>query len=497
MSITTSLPTPPLAIPAAAAGPRRRLLARQPIAGARLLAAIDALVAVAILVLVVVAIDIEPMPAIDAILSMRITLRNVLLLAVFITGTNAIFSACGLYELPRIEAVTQEAWRVLAAVALLTGLTMLLAVLSTGGAFTARHGVYFGAVLLPATLAVRGVRRSVARGIRGRRRRRVLILGSGVRALRMWHALATDHTTTHELAGFVDAPDGVPVNEEVAERSIGTLDRLEETLMRQTIDDVCIALPIKSHYRQIQDALLVCERVGVRTKYQADLFETRVAWPTYQGVDSPFVTMQVVPDDYRLNVKRLVDIGGALITLVAAAPVMLAAAIAVKATSRGPVFFTQERYGLNRYRFRMFKFRTMVADAERLQRDLEALNEVDGAVFKIAADPRLTPVGAFLRRTSIDELPQLINVLRGEMSLVGPRPLPLRDVERFTRPSDMRRFSVRPGLTCLWQISGRSSLGFDEWMALDLKYIDGWSLALDLRILLCTVPAVLRGTGAR
>jgi exopolysaccharide biosynthesis polyprenyl glycosylphosphotransferase len=234
----------------------------------------------------------------------------------------------------------------------------------------------------------------------------------------------------------------------------------------------------------------------VRTKYQAHLFETEVAWPTYEAVDSPFVTMQVVPDDYRLTVKRVIDVAGALSCLVAAAPVMLAAALAIKVTSPGPVLFVQERYGLNRHRFWMLKFRTMVADAERQQRDLEALNEADGAVFKIADDPRLTRVGAFLRKSSIDELPQLFNVLRGEMSLVGPRPLPLRDVERFTRASDMRRFSVRPGLTCLWQINGRSGVGFDEWMTLDLKYIDAWSLGLDLRILLRTVPAVVRGTGA-
>jgi exopolysaccharide biosynthesis polyprenyl glycosylphosphotransferase len=497
MGLTTSLRTPPLAIPASGAVHRRRLATRQPIAAARLLAAIDSLVAVTLLGLVVIAINIEPMPEISAILSMRITLRNVLLLFVLITGTNVIFRACGLYDAARIEGAAQEAWRVAAAVALLTTLTMLLAVVSTGGAFAAHHALYFGTALLPAALAVRGVRRSIARGSRGRRRRRVLILGSGVRALRMWHALATDHTTSHELAGFVDSADGVPANDDVARRRIGTLDGLEETLMWQAIDEVCIALPIKSHYRQIQEALLVCERVGVRTKYQADLFETQVAWPTYHGVDSPYVTMQVVPDDYRLTVKRLIDFVTALLIIAATAPVMIAAAVAVKATSRGPVIFSQERYGFNRRRFRMFKFRTMVADAERRQRDLEALNEADGAVFKIAADPRLTTVGAFLRRTSIDELPQLFNVLRGEMSLVGPRPLPLRDVERFKRASDMRRFSVRPGLTCLWQISGRSTVGFDEWMTLDLKYIDAWSLALDFGILVRTVPVVLRGTGAR
>jgi lipopolysaccharide/colanic/teichoic acid biosynthesis glycosyltransferase len=144
----------------------------------------------------------------------------------------------------------------------------------------------------------------------------------------------------------------------------------------------------------------------------------------------------------------------------------------------------------------MLKFRTMVVNAEALQPALEDANEADGPVFKIAVDPRITPIGKFLRRTSLDELPQLINVLRGEMSLVGPRPLPLRDVGRFTCASDLRRFSVRPGITCLWQISGRSSLSFVDWVRLDLQYIDSWSLALDLSILVRTLPAVVRGDGA-
>jgi lipopolysaccharide/colanic/teichoic acid biosynthesis glycosyltransferase len=160
------------------------------------------------------------------------------------------------------------------------------------------------------------------------------------------------------------------------------------------------------------------------------------------------------------------------------------------------VLFAQERYGYMKRRFRMQKFRTMVVEAERLQAALEQWNEAAGPVFKIRNDPRITPVGRWLRRTSLDELPQLWHVLTGEMSLVGPRPLPVRDVGHFAEPWLMRRFSMRPGLTCLWQISGRSDLGFDRWIALDLEYIDRWSLGLDFRILLLTLPAVLSGRGA-
>ncbi|MCU1315688.1 MAG: hypothetical protein JWN63_1010, partial [Candidatus Acidoferrum typicum] len=165
-------------------------------------------------------------------------------------------------------------------------------------------------------------------------------------------------------------------------------------------------------------------------------------------------------------------------------------------TSAGPVFFRQERVGFNKRKFMIYKFRTMVPAAERMMAELEDLNEAGGPVFKIKNDPRITLTGKWLRRTTIDELPQLINVLRGEMSLVGPRPLPVRDYEGFSEDWQRRRFSVRPGLTCLWQVSDRNLITFEQWMKLDLQYIDEWSLWLDLKILLLTIPAVVKGSGA-
>jgi lipopolysaccharide/colanic/teichoic acid biosynthesis glycosyltransferase len=160
------------------------------------------------------------------------------------------------------------------------------------------------------------------------------------------------------------------------------------------------------------------------------------------------------------------------------------------------VFFLQERLGLNKRRFEIYKFRTMAADAESRMKEIEHLNEVSGPVFKIKNDPRMTTIGKFLRSTSIDELPQLFNVLKGDMSLVGPRPMAVRDYEGFNEDWQRRRFSVRPGITCLWQVLGRNSIPFEQWMELDLKYIDGWSLWLDFQILLKTIPAVLKGSGA-
>jgi lipopolysaccharide/colanic/teichoic acid biosynthesis glycosyltransferase len=190
------------------------------------------------------------------------------------------------------------------------------------------------------------------------------------------------------------------------------------------------------------------------------------------------------------------DVVVSLTLLILFAPLLLAVALLIPLTSTGPALFRQERVGLNKRRFLIFKFRTMVPNADKMLADLERFNEVSGPVFKIKHDPRVTPLGRILRRTSIDELPQLFNVLTGDMSMVGPRPLPVRDYEGFSEDWQRRRLSVRPGITCLWQVNGRSSVGFEKWMQLDIQYMDEWSLWLDLKILARTVPAVLKGSGA-
>jgi exopolysaccharide biosynthesis polyprenyl glycosylphosphotransferase len=260
---------------------------------------------------------------------------------------------------------------------------------------------------------------------------------------------------------------------------------------------VLIALPVKSNYAQIQRVVESCERVGVELKYFPDLFAVSRARHSFDGEDEqPAMRLQLVADDHRLMIKRALDLAGAACGLMALSPLLLACALAVKFTSPGPIVFAQPRYGRNRRLFRMYKFRTMVQDAERLQGSLEAQNEAQGPVFKIRSDPRVTRVGRVMRRLSLDELPQLVNVLQGDMSLVGPRPLPVRDVSRFSDTWLMRRFSVKPGLTCLWQVNGRSDVDFDRWVRLDLDYIDNWSLGLDMRILFKTVPVVLWGRGA-
>src|SRR3984957_5737352 len=201
-------------------------------------------------------------------------------------------------------------------------------------------------------------------------------------------------------------------------------------------------------------------------------------------------------DGWPMVFKRLLDISFSSLLLLLLAPMFMIVALLIKLDLSGPAFFVQDRVGLNKRRFRMFKFRTMVCDAEKNQSQLESLNEADGPVFKIKNDPRVTRLGKYLRKASIDELPQLLNVLKGDMSLVGPRPLPLRDYQGFDQDSVRRRFSVRPGITCLWQVTGRNSISFKEWMELDLHYIDHWSFWLDVKLLAKTIPAVLKGVGA-
>jgi exopolysaccharide biosynthesis polyprenyl glycosylphosphotransferase len=212
----------------------------------------------------------------------------------------------------------------------------------------------------------------------------------------------------------------------------------------------------------------------------------------------PLLTFEpVAQEEWKLLLKRAIDLGLTLAAMPVVLPLMAVVAGAIRLDSPGPVLFKQPRVGQNKRRFVLYKFRTMIEGSERLQGDLEHLNEAQGPIFKIANDPRVTRVGRILRRTSLDELPQLFNVLRGEMSLVGPRPMSLRDVSLFDRGVQRKRFSVRPGITCLWQVSGRSNLPFSKWLELDLWYIEHWSLLLDLKMLLRTIPAVLRGTGAR
>ncbi|MDP9052696.1 MAG: sugar transferase [Acidobacteriota bacterium] len=434
-------------------------------------------------------------------LAIRITVKNLFIAAVCLVGGATAFHVCGLTQPAPNEPARKEFVRITMACTVTAVFALLFPLTSNGKAFDEAIAFYFLPVAIVACLCGRLVARAFAeRFVRTLdSTRELIIVGSGPRALAVYNQIREKGSNQLSLLGFVDSPEGHHyVPDEIRSRLIGSLEQLEDILMQQPVDEVLIALPAESCFRKIQSALTICERAGVEARYSlSDLFALSVARPRLEPEGGVSVmSMKVVHDDARVLVKRAIDIVGAVIGLIIFAPLMLLIAAAIRLTSPGAALFVQERYGFRKRRFPMFKFRTMVRNAEELQAGLELQNEVRGPAFKIRKDPRITPLGRILRKTSMDELPQLFNVLRGTMSLVGPRPLPIRDVSRFSNAALMRRFSVKPGLTCLWQINGRSNTDFDHWIKLDLQYIDEWSLGLDMEILLKTVPAVFRTRGA-
>jgi exopolysaccharide biosynthesis polyprenyl glycosylphosphotransferase len=418
-----------------------------------------------------------------------------MLLGTVAVGWRLVFAVVGMYDEGGPATLRDEAPSIAAAC------TIAVLLLLPGSVLLDGRMVWALIVALPlligGTALARAAVREVASRTATRYTSRTLIVGTGPLAWDLHRRLKGDTAAGYELVGFVDSAPHIRFGE-IADNFIGTIQDLDSILMTNVVDEVLIALPIKSYYDEVQQVIGICERAGIQARYSAEIFQSSLRAVRYQPSGSqPAVSVQVVADDYRLSVKRAVDILGAGVGLMLLSPLMLVIGAAVKLSSPGPVFYGQERYGWRKRRFKMMKFRTMVADADARQSELEDRNEATGPVFKIRNDPRMTRIGRFLRSTSLDELPQLWNVLRGEMSLVGPRPLPVRDVSRFDQSWLMRRFSVVPGMTGLWQVSGRSDLGFSEWAQLDLECIDRWSLGLDLQILWRTFPAVLNGVGVR
>lgn len=312
--------------------------------------------------------------------------------------------------------------------------------------------------------------------------------------------------TTEETGAFLeDLESGVLETWKIVEHfdlEARAVDELDELIKKESVQRV-VFLTGHAEFERVARAVETCEVQGVEAWIGATFLRTQVARPSFDAVGGrPMLVFRSTPElSWQLFAKKLVDVFGALALVVFGAPFWIAAIIGIKLASPGaPVIFTQQRAGLYGKPFRIYKFRTMVPDADRMLEEIkeEHGNEVDGPAFKLASDPRIFPFGKFLRKFSIDELPQMINVLKGEMSLVGPRPLPLHEIEAIEKSSHRRRLSMKPGVTCLWQISGRSDItDFDEWVKLDVAYIDRWSIWEDFRILIKTVPAVLFSKGAR
>jgi exopolysaccharide biosynthesis polyprenyl glycosylphosphotransferase len=434
-------------------------------------------------------------------LSMRVKVQNAFLFLLLLFLWHVVFAAFGLYRSKRFESRKDEVGDVLKAT--LSG-TIAIVVAAACLHIQMVTPLFIGLFLVFSsvlTIASRLLLRSVLNLVRqhGRNLREVVIVGTNSRALALARTIESRPELGYHLLGFADQDwHGIDTFRMSGYRLIGDLAGFPRLLREHVIDEVVLALPMKSLYPQASRVAAHCQEQGIIVRQVAQLFETGSGRSSGDEMDHEGVVTIYSSsiESWPMLVKRVIDIIGSIAALSLLAPVFLVTATLIALDSPGPVFFSQYRMGLNKRRFRMYKFRTMAAGAEKKQLELESLNESDGPVFKIKNDPRITRVGKFLRKFSIDELPQFFNVLRGDMSLVGPRPLPVRDYQGFEQDWHRRRFSIRPGLTCLWQINGRSTVSFSHWMDLDLRYIDHWSLWLDFKILAKTVPAVLRGLGA-
>ena len=395
----------------------------------------------------------------------------------------------GVYEQPLPSARRGGLWRLARACAwMVLAVIFTLWLMRVGVSIARSVIIYFGVISFGLVAGKEELLLRWRRSVWGQRQfeKRLLLVGPPEDTRRLRHELQAAQRDDLKVVAQL------ALNE-------GPGPRLVELLHEHSANGV-ILVSQHIYFGQIEQAIEVCEREGVEVWLIADFFKTQLSRTRVdEFYGRPMLVFSTGPEQsWPVLLKQVLDFIGASLLLVVLAVPLLLVGLAVRLTSPGPVFFRQARSGLNGRPFTMLKFRSMVSDAEQLQHELAALNEMSGPVFKVTNDPRITRLGRWLRRYSIDELPQLINVWRGEMSLVGPRPLPVDEVQRFDDLAHRRRLSVKPGLTCLWQVSGRNNVcDFKEWVRLDLEYIDHWSLWLDVKILCRTIPAVFSGAGAK
>jgi len=429
--------------------------------------------------------------------SIRMKLSNLIGLLIMLFVWQLICQHLGLYNSRRLQSFFQEWKDIVKATSLATAIFIFGAHIFNIVAFTSLFASIFWVSTTMLAICFRTVLRHFLKKVRvgDKNLRFMLVVGSNERAYEFAEMIKENRESGYRVIGFVDnemhmTKPGISL--------LGRLGDLPHIISQLVVDEVVIALPVKSQYDKIQMIIEIAEEQGVTVRCLSHLFNTKVSVLSTTSLGGfPVLEMTSRPrEDLKLFAKRGLDIIAGSALFVVTFPVMLAAAVAVKLSSPGPVFFVQSRVGYNKRIFNLYKFRTMVPDAERMQFGLESTNEMDGPVFKIKDDPRITGIGKWLRRASVDELPQLYNVIKGDMSLVGPRPLPVRDYRGFRKDWQRRRFSIRPGLTCLWQVNGRNKTSFEDWMKLDMQYIDNWSLSGDMKILFQTIPVVLNGRGA-
>ena len=438
--------------------------------------------------------------SLTAFLAMRVKLVNFVTFCTVLLVWHGIFVLCRQYQSQRLAHWSS----VIANATFATTLASLfLGVVTIGTNITMISSLFLFQFWIFSSVLVTGSRLLIRNSLEivrvyGRNLRYILILGTNRRAVEFVRRLDATPEWGYRVLGFVDREWHEDADLKKPYPVCCSFEELPDYLRHNVVDEVANFLPLRSFYEHSSRIAALCEQHGIFMRFDSEIFDLKIARARTEELDgkAQLTAYSSLPEGWPILTKRALDVILSLAILPAITPLLIMIALLVKLTSRGPVLFRQERIGRNKRRFFMYKFRTMVPNAEKLQSSLEGLNEAKGPVFKIKDDPRVTPVGRLLRRTSLDELPQLFNVLRGDMSLVGPRPLPLRDYEGFDQDWQRRRFSVRPGITCLWQVNGRSNIAFDHWMKLDLQYLDEWSIWLDVKILAQTIPAVLKRSGA-
>jgi exopolysaccharide biosynthesis polyprenyl glycosylphosphotransferase len=459
------------------------------------------LVSLAFCLSTVVLVHSERTTSLTQFLSMRMKVSDFVIFGLTLLFCHKVLGICGLYSPMRPGRGIAKAGDLLRAATLCTLCIMAVTWVFSIAMITPRFLAVFWAL---STAVLYTARRAFEVAfeclrIHGRDLRYVLILGTNPRAIEFARRVLASRERGYRLLGFVDDEwPGLAEFNNTGLQVVSGYEGLPEFLRRNAVDEVAMYLPFGSFYSRYLEVAGICEQHGIVMRFHADIFNLKTArWRAEVVEGDPYIsTYREASEGWAQAIKRGVDVVVASALLLLLLPVLLCVAITVKLSSPGPVLFLQDRIGLNKRRFKIWKFRTMAPDAEKQIASLASRNEARGPVFKMKNDPRVTRVGRWLRRTSLDELPQLFNVLCGDMSLVGPRPLPVRDYEGFSEDWQRRRFSIKPGITCLWQVNGRSGISFDQWMLLDLQYLDEWSLWLDFKILAKTVPAVLRGAGA-
>lgn len=436
-----------------------------------------------------------------ALLTRSYTLRDIILFAFCLIIWHKLFKHFGLYLSRRLSTLNHEILDIIKATTLGSLLITIAFAIVTELVINFKFLALLWAVSTIITLLSRVAMRWILSQLRrfGRNKRKILIVGSNEQAIEFSRKITHCLELGYDLIGFVDNTENtIPANDKID--IVSSISDLPEFLCHTEVDEVAIFYPMRSHYDEIHEIVSICEQHGIIVRMRTNMFELKLGRSFVDHIQGePLITIytgNMNNQGWRIIVKHTIDFYVALAMLILLSPLFLLVTILIKFDSKGPVLFTQERMGMNKSRFLMYKFRTMAADAEKNMKDIEHMNEADGPVFKIKDDPRITRLGKWLRKTSIDELPQLLNIVTGDMSLVGPRPLPVRDYTYFKTHWHRRRFSVRPGITCLWQISGRSNISFEQWMELDMKYIDNWSLTMDMKILLSTMRIVFTGDGA-